>query len=102
MMTVQSAAKPTTAAPTRAQSLFQVGDNVRLNSGSDLMCVTAIRAGGAISCVWYGTNEKIQRATFPAAALEFQPHQIWDAKLRNHVTVPRDAARQKEIERART
>jgi uncharacterized protein YodC (DUF2158 family) len=101
MMTVPSATKPKSAASKRVQSLFQVGDNVRLNSGSGQMCVTAIRRDGTISCVWYGSNEKIQRATFPAAALEFQPETLWDSELRTHVTIPRDAARVEAFKRAR-
>jgi uncharacterized protein YodC (DUF2158 family) len=96
-----SATHQKTAAPKRAKSLFKIGDNVRLNSGSGLMCVTDIHSDGSIRCVWYGKNDQIQRATFPEAALEFLPDQIWDDELRADVTVPRHAAREKAFERAR-
>ena len=49
---------------------IQIGDTVRLRSGSTTMSVDAFGRDGRVRCVWFDGHDKVHRATFAAAALE--------------------------------
>ncbi|MGL4596288.1 MAG: YodC family protein [Bacteroidia bacterium] len=50
---------------------FNIGDKVRLKSGSDVMTVESFK-DDQIYCVWYINNE-FSRNSFPAATLVLVP-----------------------------
>jgi uncharacterized protein YodC (DUF2158 family) len=85
--TSTSKSKPKAAGPQPAEPRLYVGDRVRLHSGGALTCVIERRSNGSLRCAWFDEREKIQRAAFPEAALQFEPDEIWDAKLGVFLTV---------------
>ena len=49
---------------------FEIGDVVKLNSGSPSMTVTYLRDDGKISCYWYSKDKSaFNFDSFPAPAL---------------------------------
>ena len=51
---------------------MNIGDTVRLNSGSDLMTIESILEDGRLVCVWMDREKKIVRDTFPKNTLTIE------------------------------
>lgn len=64
------------------EQIFEVGDVVKLNSGSVSMTVTKIsegEGGKQAECVWFNFDDyKIMRCTFPEEALELDIDSLED------------------------
>lgn len=55
---------------------MNIGDTVRLNSGSDLMTIESILEDGRLICVWMDRERKIIRDTFPENTLTIEDEEV--------------------------